>query len=78
MSNFILDCIKNGIVYIFLFILIRKLKKYILIRKKMKFEEVEFGTKKFKKIGCLIGDTLVIISTGISCFIAVVLLFRRI
>lgn len=49
MSNFILTCIKNGIIYIFLFVLVKKLKKYILLRKRMKFEEVEFGIKKLTK-----------------------------
>ncbi|EQK39957.1 putative membrane protein [[Clostridium] bifermentans ATCC 638] len=78
MSNFILTCIKNGIIYIFLFVLVKKLKKYILLRKRMKFEEVEFGIKKVNKKVCLIGDTLVILSTVMGCIIAVILLFRRI
>lgn len=78
MNNLDLDLLlgfmKNIIVFTFLYYVLSKVKSYILIRKKLKLEEVEYGAKKFKKIEFLIADIFITVSTVITCFISGVLI----
>ncbi|WP_195336946.1 hypothetical protein [Paraclostridium bifermentans] len=80
MNNLDLDLLlgfmKNIIVFTFLYYVLSKVKRYILIRKKLKFEEVEYGAKRFKKIEYLIADILITVSTVITCFISGVLIIK--